>query len=502
MASIGHSLDVPQSHLSARFTAADLERAVAQVGLGRNASLANVVIDGSADLFVKDGDIRLASRGMKLNSAALLGDLTISPVDSAGVRRLVGRLNTTDASFPRLLDLLLDPRGVKPTNTDDQAWSKISFDLARWANLDGQVRIEARQLLLKKGLALQSAVLEAKIGGGRIDVTALDGVAAGGRLTSKWSLAPAKTGAIVAGSITLTGSQLQQLPDLTTAQQTSDTQSTGVFDASITLAGQGSSPAAVISTLAGNGMIELRDAKIFGNTPETLQAVIDGAMVGKVDLPPEALERALQTASLTGQMSIDHRKIGVAVVGGIASANALTLATPDGTVTNRTTVDLSNFKYDIEWRIDVASQKGNSTTSSTVPNAIEPKQTWPSVSVVHLGHLGEPELSVQRTSLQALARELTVRKMERDVAELERIRLLDEDLIKIETERLRASAHPATSVDPTLPERAYAVPLPEPENTTNSEDTKRRAAEKRAIEARRPQPAARKTEQLQLGPSP
>jgi uncharacterized protein involved in outer membrane biogenesis len=489
-----------------RITAADLERAVAQVGLGRNASLANVVVDGSADLFVKDGDIRLASRGMTLNGAALLGDVTLSPTDQSGVRRIEARLSTADASIPRLLDLLLDPRGEKANKSDDLAWSKVPFDLARWANLSGQVRIEARQLGLKKGLALQNALLEAKIDRGRIDITALDGGAAGGRLTSAWSLVPAKTGVIVAGSMTLTGGQVQLLPPLTTASQNSAPQSTGTIDASITLTSRGSSPAAVISALAGSGSIELNNAKFVGNTPETLKTVIAGAMVGKVDLPPEALERALQNASQSGVMALDKRKIDLVVVGGIVNASALTVASPDGQVTNRTTVDLSNFKYDIEWRINVASPK----TGSAIPDANEPTLIWPTVSVVHLGHLGEPELSVQRTSLQALARELTVRKMERDVAELERLRLLDEERIKIETERLRAVdpafattppkvVVPAAPIDSPAPEGTSAVSPIEPDST---EDARRRAAEKRALDARRAQPAVRKTEQLQLGPSP
>jgi hypothetical protein len=78
------------------------------------------------------------------------------------------------------------------------------------------------------------------------------------------------------------------------------------------------------------------------------------------------------------------------------------------------------------------------------------------VSVVHLGHLGESALSVQRISVQALSRELTVRKMERDVAELERLRRVDEERIRLETERLKAAEAGKTGT------AASAQPGPQP----------------------------------------
>jgi uncharacterized protein involved in outer membrane biogenesis len=498
-----------------RITAADLERAVAQAGLGRNASLANVVVDGSADLFVKDGSVRLASRGLTLNGAALLGDITLSPPDPSGLRRLQARLNSTDASIPRLLDLLLDPRGLKTVGADDLAWSKVPFDLARLGKLEGHLRLEAKQLMVAKGLGLQNALLEAKFDKGRIDVTALDGLASGGRFTSKWSLAPAKAGSIVAGSLTLTGGQLQ-LPMPPTTPRTSATgrRSSGLIDASLTLAGQGSSPAAVIGALAGSGVVELTNAQLAGSTPATVKSTIDGVMAGKIDLAAEAIERALQQAAASGSLSVAKRKLDVAVSDGALNLGTLTITTPEGQVSNRTTIDLANLKYDIEWRIDVAnqgtSQQFGQTTSSAAANTATTTatetQTWPRVSVLQLGHLGEPDLSIQRMSLQSLARELTVRKMERDVTELERLRLLDEERIKVETERLKAAAiNSATDVAPPAPTAsAPIITAPgavEPSGTaaappgvdTNAaiDEAKRRAAAIRAIEARRPQPAAR-----------
>ena len=514
-----------------RITAADLERAAAQSGLGRNASLANVVVDGSVDLFIKDGKLRLASRGLNLNGSALLGDVTLSP-GAAGERRLDARLSIADASIPRLLDLLLDPRGAKSASADDHAWSKVPFDLARLTTIAGNIRLDTSQLLLAKGLTLQNAVLEAQIDKGRINISALDGTALGGRLTSKWSLAPATTGTIVAGSLTLTGSPLQLLgqqphpPQLTPA---------GTADVAMTVSGQGASPAAIIGTLTGSGLLELANGKIAGISPTDVKTVIDGVMAGKTELSAEAVERAIHKEAAHSMLALGTRKLDIAVVDGAIRLAPLTVATSEGLATNRTTIDLANYKFDIEWRIDLintATDPASRTGAATIADSTTPKPVWPRVSVVHLGHLGETESSVQRISVQALARELTVRKMERDVAELERLRRLDDERIRIETERLKAidaaktaaeaaaaspgggsntsrgplTVDPGTIVLPNAPLNAQQAPPATQPSVANgdpaAEDAKRRAAELRAIEARRPQPAARKAEPFRTGGSP
>jgi uncharacterized protein involved in outer membrane biogenesis len=519
-----------------RVTAVDLERAVAQVGFGRNASLANVVVDGSVDLFVKDGTVRVASRGLTLNSVALLGDIAVTPASGPAPRRVLAKLKATDASVPRLLDLLLDPRGAKKTAaaTDDIVWSKVPFDLTRLGNLEGHVRLEAGNMMLSQGLALKNAVLEAKIDNGRVDITALDGTAVGGRLASKWSLTQAKTGVIVAGSMTLAGTQLRLLadpahpptsqPPLQTATRPNEiiAAKSGEADVAITLSGQGASPAAVISTLTGRGILDVHDGQILGTSPSNVKSVIDGVMAGKIDLTAEALERAIHKASSTGVLRLGTRKIDIAVIDGAVRLAPLTVATDDGVAANRTTVDLTNFKFDIEWRLDITNLQAAATLAG---EASDTKLLWPSVSIVQLGHLGEPELSVQRSSVQALARELTVRKMERDVADLERLRRLDEDRIRIETERLKGAetdkmgpaaatspqesnlplGQPSAAVGPTPTVRIPSETNPASKDSSLDPaviDAKRRAADRSGVEPRRSQPAARKFDPFQSGTSP
>jgi uncharacterized protein involved in outer membrane biogenesis len=420
-----------------RITAADLERAIAQAGFGRNAGLANVIVDGSVDLFVKDGNVRLASRGLTLNGAALFGDLTLASIARNGLpdlRRVDARLSTADASIPRLLELLLDPRATaKSVNTDDIVWSKVAFDLARFASVDANLRLGAQQMSLNKGVELQNATLEVRIDKGRVDIAALDGAALGGRLTSKWSIVPVGTtaGAIVAGSATLTGAQIpSQSQRSAEPPKTVAAGPSGTVNITMTMSGQGLSPAAVVSRLSGNGMIDVADGRIHGISPANVRNAIEAAMAGKVDLTADALERTVQKSATGGILLLGTRNVDVSIIDGAVRIAPLIVATPDGQATNRTTIDLASLKFDIEWRLDLPAEGASSGQTS---------QPWPRVSVVHLGHLGESDLSVQRISVQALAREITVRKMERDVAELERLRRLDEERIRVETERLKAA---------------------------------------------------------------
>jgi uncharacterized protein involved in outer membrane biogenesis len=442
-----------------RITAADLERAIAQAGLGRNASLANLIVDGSIDVFVKDGRVRMASRGLTLNGSNLLGDVMLSPATTTAARRLDARLSAADASLPRMLDLLLDSRGAKkPAKPDDNFWSRVPFDLTRSGAVDANIQLLARQLTLTKGLGLQNATLDLKLEKGRLDVAALDGTALNGRLTSKWSLAPAATGVIAAGSVTLTGSDLKALAmqgKRAAAAQTSASETSGQVDITVTLSGQGASPAAVIASLTGKGLLDMTDVQLSGASPSNVKTVIDAAMAGKLDVNAEALEKAMQRASTTGRLPLGKRSIGIEIVDGAARVAPLIVVTPDGQATNRTAIDLSNFKYDIEWRLDVAGAPATPPADTTLII-----QTWPRVSVVQLGHLGESDLSVQRISVQALTRELTVRKMERDVAELERLRRLDEERIGAETERLKAAEAAKAAAVSANPEPAPGTGVP------------------------------------------
>ena len=87
------------------------------------------------------------------------------------------------------------------------------------------------------------------------------------------------------------------------------------------------------------------------------------------------------------------------------------------------TADLSSLSLDSEWQVEMKDRKAG--------------RTWPPVSVTYVGPLAKLGTLEARVVPDALERELSVRKMERNVDELERLRRLDEDAGARQRERRR-----------------------------------------------------------------
>jgi len=75
------------------------------------------------------------------------------------------------------------------------------------------------------------------------------------------------------------------------------------------------------------------------------------------------------------------------------------------------------------------------------------KGPLPPVSIVYVGALGSVPDLTGRMDADALQREIAVRKMERDVRELERLRLLDELRAAQEAERRQALEEAAAAAE-------------------------------------------------------
>jgi hypothetical protein len=101
---------------------------------------------------------------------------------------------------------------------------------------------------------------------------------------------------------------------------------------------------------------------------------------------------------------------------------------PEGRTTVETTVDLGLLKFDSEWRIEPAAPARPRAGAAD-------RGALPAVSVYYVGSLRELAELEPRLSYASFERELTVRRMEREVEELERLRKGDEE--RVRQERVR-----------------------------------------------------------------
>jgi hypothetical protein len=217
----------------------------------------------------------------------------------------------------------------------------------------------------------------------------------------------------------------------------------GSFDAQLKFAGKGASPRGIASVLQGSGSLELSEAKLATLWPGAVGLAIEAALKSDADKLRATVSQGLASALAGGQVPLPA-KVALEIADGQVRTQPLVIDTADGRASGGATLDLRSLQVDSEWRLEQA------------PAAATPgKGALPPVSVGYRGALAALPSLEPRINSDALERELAVRKMERDVEELERLRKLDEARRRSEAERLRQQLDraPAPAPLPAAPGR-------------------------------------------------
>lgn len=413
----------------------DAAQALAALGLpARN--LPGIAIEGAADLSFKDEKIKITPSALEVAGSIIGGELILARAKDR--TRIDGRLTASHASIPRLLDLLADGKGGNSRETDGTVWQSTTFDFQGLDRIEGRVRLEASEFSVTPELGLSRAVVETEFGPGRVEFTSLEGDVLGSRLTSRWLIEKAPAGANLTGNVKVGAIRL----DLLGANQAQSIQRlSGTAALTASISGRGLSPRGLIGALTGKGELDITKSDAGVPSPSLVRRIADDVVSGKREATTQNIELAVlagvKVATPEFKLGLGNRKLGFDIGDGAIKVRAFKVETPDGIATNRTTIDLSSFKIDSEWKIDERFDKPVRTTP--VPGARSPT-ALPPVTIVFVGPVAalgrlEPVISVE-----ALVRELGVRRMERDVDELERIRRLDEERIKAEAERQKNEA--------------------------------------------------------------
>jgi hypothetical protein len=189
-------------------------------------------------------------------------------------------------------------------------------------------------------------------------------------------------------------------------------------------------------------------------SPAAVEAVADAALSGKAEAGGAGLDRALRAALARGQLYLGTRMLPLVIADGAIKVGAFSVEAPEGRASNLTTIDLASLKVDSEWRLDPPAKADNLS-------GVSGRAALPGISVVYVGSLAALHSLEPRIFSDALERELSVRRMERDVDQLERLRRADEARAKAESERLRALGRGTVPSGNPAP-RIIEAPLPVP----------------------------------------
>ena len=139
-------------------------------------------------------------------------------------------------------------------------------------------------------------------------------------------------------------------------------------------------------------------------------------------------------------------RIGVEIADGRLAAKPFAIDTAEGRAQGAASLDLKTLLFESDWRLEQKPSAGPTD-----------KPALPGVTVSYRGPVAALGSLEPRINSDALERELAVRRMERDVEELERLRRLDETRRREEAERQRRQLEQAP-----LPPPGPVAPAPRP----------------------------------------
>jgi hypothetical protein len=407
----------------------------------RRPRVAGIGIDGALDIALKGKTVRLEPRGLAIGKAKVSGWLTLAAGDQN--LRIDGKLRASEASVQSLLGALLDGRPEARGEAQAQEaspWPDVAFAFANLDGIDGRLALSVDALQVADRIGLSEAELALELAPGRVKLAKLEGRALGGRLTSTLSLERAAAGASLSFSGRLEGLRLDEVG----ARRGAEPVAKGSATVALELQGRALSPRGLLVAASGKGEVQIADGRVSGMAAGAVDKAADAVLAGAAEGGRTTLERELQSALAEGTLTIGTRKLALEVADGAVRVGALAIDAPDGRVRNATTIDLQELRVDSEWQIMSKRAAGRAPPAGG-------KAQLPGVSLVYVGPLASVGTIKPRLSLDSLERELMVRRMEREVEQLERLRRQDED-------RFRApNVAPPAGTEPPVLEAPFPV---------------------------------------------
>lgn len=422
-------------------TAGDGAHLATLVGLSPAVRLDGLPISGSLKVSVENGKVGMERIALKVGGSEVRGSLALS---TAGERRHVdARLDIDEIAVTKLMSPLLDQR-LAITSAAESAvsgrqilWPDDPFDASVFAEWQGDIRLTSRRVVLGDGIAIKAATLDVGLAGGKVDVRRLEGAGLGGRCSVNLQIEKVPAGAQVTGVLRLAGGSLQAIAGGDKPAETGD------VSGEIKFSGKGTSPRAIISVLQGAGTLTFANARLPAPWPGAIDKGVEAAMHSEPDKLAGVLRQALTAGLRAGKVPLPAT-VALEVADGQLRAQPFTIDTGGGRAAVNASLDLRTLVLDSEWRLEQNVATGD-------------KPALPAVTVGYRGPVTALAAIEPRVGSEALERELSVRRMERDVEELERLRRLDEARRRSEADRLRQLERPAP---PVIPAPLPIAPVP------------------------------------------
>jgi hypothetical protein len=413
----------PRLDGTATIAATDPGDLVALAGLPATAATDRAKLAGDLRFALADGTLRLAATDFAVGPATVDGTATIAvgPARGAGAapREITAKLSADKLDLAVLARLLSGGGATGPRTGDDRsAWPADPLTLDALDGIAGRVELDVGRVLVDGSPWLSGVQSVVALAPGRLTVERIEGAAAGGRLDAKLTLERIAGG----GALTLDGA----LDGLDLARFRPGVTAEARIAASLT--GQGISLRGIVAALRGRGEVAVGTGRIQGVAPSAVAAVADRAIEAREPVAAGVVPRQLEQALEASTMAVDARTLTVLVSEGIARVQSPVLTDASGQAKLDLSIDLPGQRFSSLWEIE----------ARTRPTPLgRAKPPLPPVVIRTIGALTTADDVESQVVLGAFEQEVSLRRIERDAEELERLRkLAEEQRARAEAERI------------------------------------------------------------------
>ncbi|MEZ5854044.1 MAG: AsmA family protein [Hyphomicrobiaceae bacterium] len=424
---------------------AQTKAALLQLGQSPNLALSGPAT-GAIQIERKAGRLALQSDRFTISNATLGGKILVEKAVT-GAYRMAGDLKLDRVSLPDLFTFLTSQQTVPTAAAAIAAtggagrgnWSEQPVDLSVLDALAGsKLRLEISNLALTRDLGVTEARLDAIAKAGGLDLRLIEGQALGGRATGLLSLDKAPAGAKLQLEGRLNGARFEAIGGSRQAGAIA-----GGFSLAIKGQGTALTPRGLIVALAGQGDLALQSASLNRWNPAAVGAAAEAVVSQPGELAANALRQQLELGlAKGGRFPLGSPRVALTLADGALRSAPLTVQSPSGAIFGQGMVDLDAQTFNGQLRIEAKAPPPTlrpvppGLPKSLVLPAVAYKPDLPAIVIGLAGPLSRLTSSEPQLDITALEREVAVRKVEREVVELERVRRIDEEVARLNAERL------------------------------------------------------------------
>ncbi|HEX5959607.1 MAG TPA: AsmA family protein, partial [Hyphomicrobiaceae bacterium] len=371
-----------------------------------------LALDGSA--------ISMDKLALQLGERRLTGRIALAPAASGERRHVDAELGLNEISVATLLGPLLDLRfgaasAAEAALTGQQIpWPDEPFSASAFDAFEGQIKLHSKRLTLTDGMALDDARLHVVLQPGKIEAKEIVGTALGGKVKATARIEKAAAGAEVHGTLGF-GIALEEIAGArpSKAAPEATAKAAGPVSGTLQFSGRGLSPRAVIAALQGTGSIAFDDATLPGLSPAAIATATEAALKAESGKLGTTLRQALGGALSAENLLVGQASYPLEIVDGEVRSKSLLVETDQGRTIGSARLDLNTLNLDSQWRLEARSAD---PSAKALPPAI----------VSYRAPISSLAAAQQQIDTTALEQELSARKIERDLEELEKWRRIKE----------------------------------------------------------------------------